>query len=131
MPVVISVHTVEEVPDKALKFRYTLPPAATYTRLLSWGSMAHADGRLASAAPAWIHVTAEPVGGPDHVRELLARQVCSPVLWERSVRHALEAGVDGFLEAGPGTVLAGLMRKIEPQAGVRPAATPQDLEGQG
>jgi malonyl CoA-acyl carrier protein transacylase len=41
--------------------------------------------------------------------------------------NALAQGVRHFLEPGPGTVLAGLMRKIDSSVRVRPAATPADL----
>lgn len=77
--------------------------------------------------PVVSNVSAEPVGGPDEIRELLAAQVCAPVLWERSMRYALGRGVRSFLEPGPGTVLAGILKKIEPEAQVRSAATPGDL----
>ena len=77
--------------------------------------------------PVLSNVTAEPADGPDAIRDLLARQVCSPVLWERSMRRALADGVRTFLEPGPGTVLAGILRRIDPDASVRSAATPADL----
>jgi [acyl-carrier-protein] S-malonyltransferase len=64
---------------------------------------------------------------PDKIRSNLARQVCSSVLWEQSMGLALRQGVHQFLEPGPGTVLAGLMRKIDPEATVRSTATPADL----
>lgn len=80
--------------------------------------------------PVISNVTAAPVGGPEEVRELLARQVCAPVLWERSMRHALERGQRTFLEPAPGTVLAGILKKIDPEAVVRSVATPKDLEGE-
>jgi [acyl-carrier-protein] S-malonyltransferase len=64
---------------------------------------------------------------PEQIRSNLARQVCSSVLWEQSMSLALEQGVRHFLEPGPGTVLGGLMRKIDPEAVVRSTATPADL----
>jgi [acyl-carrier-protein] S-malonyltransferase len=78
--------------------------------------------------PVISNVTAAPVEGPDHVRELLARQVCAPVLWERSMRAALDGGTRSFVEPGPGNVLGGLMKKIDPEATVRSLARPADLE---
>jgi [acyl-carrier-protein] S-malonyltransferase len=79
------------------------------------------------AIPVLSNVTAAPVGGPDEIRDLLARQLTAPVLWERSMRAAGGLGIKSFLEPGPGKVLAGLMRKIDPEAVVRSAATPADL----
>jgi len=79
--------------------------------------------------PVVSNVSAEPVAGPEAVRDLLARQVCAPVLWERSMRYALAQGLRRFLEPGPGNVLAGILRRIDPEAEVRSAATPADLQG--
>lgn len=49
---------------------------------------------------------------PEEIRELLLRQVCSPVLWEASMRTFLDEGFDTFYEVGPGRVLRGLMKRI-------------------
>lgn len=53
---------------------------------------------------------------PDEIRELLVRQVISPVLWEDSLRKLLAAGVDQFYEIGPGKVLKGLLKRIDRKA---------------
>jgi len=74
------------------------------------------------------NVNGGPVEDPAVIRAQLAQQVCAPVLWERSMRWALDSGVRSFLEPGPGTVLAGLMKKIDREAVVRSAAAPGDLE---
>jgi [acyl-carrier-protein] S-malonyltransferase len=47
-------------------------------------------------------------------REGLFQQVPNPVRWTDSVRYLGEQGVDRFIEVGPGTVLAGLVRTILP-----------------
>lgn len=86
---------------------------------------------LAPRIPLVTNVTAGPVADPERIREHLAAQVCAPVLWERSMRWALDQGVREFLEPAPGKVLAGLMSKIEPEARVRSAAAPGDLEDPG
>ncbi|NLC67346.1 MAG: ACP S-malonyltransferase [Clostridiaceae bacterium] len=52
------------------------------------------------------------------VKDLLIRQVSSPVYWEASIRKMLEDGVDTFVEIGPGTVLSGFTRKIRKDAKV-------------
>ena len=87
----------------------------------------------APRVPVVSNVTARPVDGPDAIRSGLAQQVCAPVLWEDSMRWALEQGVRSFVEPGPGTVLAGLMRRIakgvDPAPVVRAAETPADLAG--
>ena len=50
---------------------------------------------------------------PDEIRDLLVRQVVSPVLWEDSVGAMIDRGVDEFYEIGPGRVLRGLLRRID------------------
>ncbi len=47
-------------------------------------------------------------------REGLYQQVPNPVRWADSVRHLLSQGVEKFVEVGPGAVLTGLLRSIEP-----------------
>jgi [acyl-carrier-protein] S-malonyltransferase len=63
--------------------------------------------------PVVANVTAQQTGSADEIRSLLAQQVVSPVLWEDSVRMMIEQGVDTFIEIGSGTVLAGLIKKID------------------
>jgi [acyl-carrier-protein] S-malonyltransferase len=63
--------------------------------------------------PVISNVTARPVSGPDEVKSLLAQQVCSPVLWEDSVRWMISEGLTSFLEPSPGRVLSGILRKID------------------
>ncbi|MNC70400.1 Malonyl CoA-acyl carrier protein transacylase [compost metagenome] len=63
--------------------------------------------------PVIVNVNATAVTEPDEIRELLIQQVFSPVLWQDSVEWLIAAGVDTFVEIGPGSVLAGLIRKID------------------
>ena len=63
--------------------------------------------------PVISNVTAKPVSGPEEVKALLAQQVCSPVLWEDSVRWMISEGMTTFLEPSPGRVLSGILRKID------------------
>lgn len=46
-------------------------------------------------------------------RQGLIDQVPNPVRWEASIRHLAAQGVIHFIEAGPGRVLAGLLRHID------------------
>ncbi|MCA0753999.1 ACP S-malonyltransferase [Paenibacillus sp. N4] len=66
-----------------------------------------------ASVPVVANVTAAEVTAADEIRDLLARQVYSPVLWEDSVRYMIGQGVDTFVEIGSGTVLAGLIKKID------------------
>ncbi|WP_025721717.1 ACP S-malonyltransferase [Paenibacillus polymyxa] len=63
--------------------------------------------------PVVANVTAKPVREGSEIRQLLVDQVYSPVLWEDSVTWLLEQGVDTFVEFGPGSVLTGLVKKID------------------
>ena len=75
------------------------------------------------------NVTARPVSGPEEARDLLQRQVCSPVLWEESVRWMIDSGCSTFLEPAPGKVLTGIMRKINRDIPCESADIPTAEEG--
>ncbi len=66
--------------------------------------------------PVVSNVTALKIDSADDVKGLLVRQVSSPVRWEDSVRYMLAAGIDTFVEIGPGKVLGGFVRKISKEA---------------
>ena len=68
--------------------------------------------------PVISNVTAQPVTEPETMKKLLIEQLYSPVQWEQSIRFLLEEGVDTFIEAGPGKVLSGLIKKIDRRAAV-------------
>ncbi len=70
----------------------------------------------AAAFPVVSNVTGEPVGEPDVARRLLVEQLTSPVRWADGVRTLRELGATRFLEIGPGTVLTGLLRRIDRDA---------------
>jgi [acyl-carrier-protein] S-malonyltransferase len=53
---------------------------------------------------------------PEEIRQLLIRQVVSPVRWEDSLRGLLAMGCDKFYEVGPGRVLRGLLKRIDRKA---------------
>ncbi len=62
--------------------------------------------------PVVSNVNASYVTDCSIVKDLLVKQVSSPVLWEKSVRNMIENGVDTFVEIGPGKVLSGFVKKI-------------------
>lgn len=49
-------------------------------------------------------------------REKMPKQICSSVHWTQTIQQMVNDGVDIFVEIGPGKVLAGLNRKIAPEA---------------
>jgi [acyl-carrier-protein] S-malonyltransferase len=76
--------------------------------------------------PVYSNVDARPVTSAEAAREALVRQVASPVRWQQILEALLDDGFEGFLEVGPGRVLAGLMRRLDRGARVIPVA---DAEG--
>jgi [acyl-carrier-protein] S-malonyltransferase len=63
--------------------------------------------------PVISNATAEPSTDPETLRANLVRQLTSTVLFEASLRRAIDDGTTDFLELSPGRVLAGFMRKID------------------
>jgi len=61
--------------------------------------------------PVVSNVTAEAVTSGERARELLVRQLTSPVLWSRSVGTMVELGAERFYELGAGSVLCGLNKR--------------------
>lgn len=62
--------------------------------------------------PVVSNVDAQTHSDPEEIRDLLIRQVISPVRWEDSVQRMLTDGCDDFYEVGPGKVLRGLLKRI-------------------
>ena len=65
---------------------------------------------------------------PDAIRDSLAEQVCSPVLWEKSMRTATDTDVQKMVEPGPSAILKGLMKKIDPSVVVESFSKVTDLQ---
>ncbi|MBM4001813.1 MAG: ACP S-malonyltransferase [Planctomycetes bacterium] len=63
--------------------------------------------------PVVSNVDGKPQRDPEAIRELLLRQVVSPVLWEDSLRWIVADGCREFCEIGSGRVLAGLLKRID------------------
>lgn len=86
----------------------------------------------ATIHPTAIQVVAN-VDGKSHtdaqvVRENLARQITASVQWVASVEYMISQGVTEFIEIGPGKVLKGLVRRINPNVTVHNIEKPADLE---
>ena len=61
-----------------------------------------------------MNVTADVAEAPDEIREIMTKQLCSPVKWYDSIKKMMDAEIEIFAEVGPGRVLTGLMKKILP-----------------
>jgi [acyl-carrier-protein] S-malonyltransferase len=62
-----------------------------------------------------FNVTADPETEPRKIKSIMTRQLVSPVRWYDSIRRMVNDGIDYYVEIGPKTVLAGLMKKILPK----------------
>jgi [acyl-carrier-protein] S-malonyltransferase len=63
--------------------------------------------------PIITNVTGDYIASKDEVKDLLKRQVKSPVHWESTIRRMISDGVDTFVEIGPGKVLSGFVKKVD------------------
>ena len=68
--------------------------------------------------PIYQNVTAKPSMNPEEIRENLLKQLTAPVRWTQSVQNMIVDGATEFYEFGPGDVLRGLIRKINPDVQV-------------
>ncbi len=69
--------------------------------------------------PVVTNVEAEVNTSKDRVKALLVAQVSSPVRWEESMRKMIKEGIEQVLEIGPGKVLSGLMKRINPKIEIK------------
>jgi [acyl-carrier-protein] S-malonyltransferase len=77
------------------------------------------------AIPVAENVTGELVTDASRLRELVGRQVVSPVRWESGIKALAAAGATRFLEAGPGDVLTKLMKRIVPEVAAVAIGSPE------
>ena len=77
--------------------------------------------------PYVTNVTAAFVTEIEETKELLVKQVSSPVRWMQSVKNMIEEGVDTFVEIGPGKTLAGFVKKINKNVKVLNVSTVEDI----
>ena len=59
------------------------------------------------------NVTASEENDPNKIKELLIKQIESPVRWRESIIYMVNKGVRKFIEIGPGKVLSGLIKRID------------------
>lgn len=78
--------------------------------------------------PVYANVTAEPVTEQEAIKELLIKQLYSPVRFEESIRNMIEKDVDAFVEVGNGKVLSGLVKKIDRKIPTFAIQDPESME---
>ena len=92
-------------------------------------AQALAEAKIAPPkAPLVANITARPTSDPAEIRRLLVEQVTGRVRWRESVEWMAANGVERFVEAGAGKVLAGMVRRIAPDADSCSLGGPSDLE---
>jgi len=79
--------------------------------------------------PVVANVTAEPETDPEKMRDLLARQITGPVRWHASIERMADWGAARFFELGPGSVLTGLVRRIDRNLETKTFGTAEQIEG--
>jgi len=77
--------------------------------------------------PVIANVDAEPKRDAAAAIDALVKQVSAPVRWQQVVQRLASEGVSNYVEVGPGTVLSGLVKKIDRNATVFNFAQPDDL----
>ncbi|MBY7143668.1 ACP S-malonyltransferase [Virgibacillus sp. NKC19-3] len=78
-----------------------------------------------ASIPIYANVSAAPVTESNQIKDLLIKQLYSPVRFEESIRHMMDQGIDAFVEVGNGKVLSGLVKKINRRI---PTFAVQDIE---
>jgi len=68
--------------------------------------------------PIYQNVTAKAETEPEIIRENILKQLTAPVRWTQSVQNMIADGANEFYEFGPGDVLKGMIRKINPDVQV-------------
>ena len=59
------------------------------------------------------NVTASPLNNSNDIKKLLIEQIEKPVRWRESMENIIKFGTNRFIEIGPGTVLSGLIKRID------------------
>lgn len=74
------------------------------------------------------NVTALPESDPDKIKANLITQVAHATHWEDSIKYLASQGIDTLIEIGPGKVLKGLQRRIDPNVIVCNIGTKEEIE---
>lgn len=77
----------------------------------------------APVCPVYQNVDAKPYTDPEQIKANLIAQLTAPVRWTYIVQNMLADDADSFVELGPGTVLQGLIKKVNREADAVSKAT--------
>ena len=81
-----------------------------------------------ASVPVISNVTATQLDIPAGLVDELATQIRSSVQWFRSIQYMKSQGVTSYIEIGPGKVLTGLVRRIDPDAETTNLSSLEDLQ---
>ncbi len=125
---------IEIAKTRGVKRAMLLPVSAPFhCALMQPAAAVMAEALLATppkmpVVPLIANVSAAKAQAPDEIRELLVAQVTGTVRWRESVQEMTALGVDRFIELGTGKVLAGLVKRIAPDAATMSAGTPAEID---
>jgi len=125
---------IEVAKSKGVKRAMLLPVSAPFHCALmepaaeAMDKALEASPPVAPMVPLIANVTAAKVTDPAQITKLLVEQVTGTVRWRESVEAMVGFGVDRFVELGAGKVLAGLSKRIAPDAAALSAGSPADIE---
>jgi len=74
------------------------------------------------------NVTAKEYKNVEEIKELLVKQIESPVRWRESIEHMIKQGTNTFIEIGPGKVLSGLIKRINKEVKVLNIDAVEDIQ---
>ncbi|KAF6146928.1 hypothetical protein GIB67_036647 [Kingdonia uniflora] len=117
---------IEAVEAKAKSFKARMTVRLAVAGAFHTSFMNPAVSRLEAALAATVirrpripvisNVDALPHADPDTIKNILARQVTSPVHWEMTVKTLLTKGLKKSYELGPGKVIAGIVKRMDRSA---------------
>jgi [acyl-carrier-protein] S-malonyltransferase len=73
------------------------------------------------------NITADYYTSAEQIRTGLAKQLTSPILWQKCMERLIADGIEQFYEIGPGRILTGLMKRINRKANIINVSSAQSL----
>ena len=112
---------IEACKARGAKRAMPLPVSAPFHSSLMQPAAIKLEGFLKNVAfvapsvPVINNVDVKMESDPARIKDALVRQAASPVRWAEIIRAMAEQGVTHVVECGPGRVLAGLVKRIDPR----------------
>ncbi|OGO81157.1 MAG: hypothetical protein A3K41_11155 [Chloroflexi bacterium RIFOXYD12_FULL_57_15] len=93
-----------------------------------WGAAVDAVAMKDASAPIFGNITARALTSADDLRADIRAQMQSRVRWSEAVRGMIGSGIRHFVEVGSGSVLIGLVRRIDSSVTGQALGNPSDFE---